>query len=136
MKVFISYSQKDEALASKVVAILEEAGLDAWYDKREITPGENWAEKIAQGLRESDAMVVLLTPGALESGPVRLDIDYALMEKSYNKRLIPVIVGEPEEFSKEGIPWIFKHLNVINLPERGKDDESLRQIARALKEVA
>src|ERR1044072_3894836 len=133
MKVFISYSRKDEALASKVVAILEEAGLDAWYDKREIMPGENWAEKIAQGLKESDAMVVLLTPDAIESGTVLLDINYALMEKAYNKRLIPVIVGEMEEFSKESIPWIFKHLNVINLPERGKNDESLRQIARALK---
>jgi hypothetical protein len=55
MKVFISHSHKDEALATKVVTYLEAAGLDAWYDKREIMPGDNWAEKIAKGLRESDA---------------------------------------------------------------------------------
>ena len=47
MKVFISYSSKDEALATKIVESLEEAGLDAWYKKREILPGDNWAEKIA-----------------------------------------------------------------------------------------
>jgi hypothetical protein len=41
MKVFISYAHKDEALAAKVVTSLEKAGLDAWYDKREIMPGDN-----------------------------------------------------------------------------------------------
>jgi lactate dehydrogenase-like 2-hydroxyacid dehydrogenase len=67
MKVFISHSSKDEALAAKVVSYLERAGLDVWYDEREIMPGDNSGEKIDQGLRESDAMVVLLTPNALEN---------------------------------------------------------------------
>lgn len=136
MKVFISYSHKDEALAGKVTAVLEEAGLEAWYDKREVMPGENWAEKIAQGLKESDAMVLLLTPAALESEFVRRNLDYALSEKKYNKRLIPVIVGQPEEFSKEMFPWILKRLKTITLPEHGRNEESLKQIAQALKEVA
>ena len=39
MKVFISYSSKDEMLATRLVASLEKAGLDAWYQKREIMPG-------------------------------------------------------------------------------------------------
>lgn len=30
MKVFISYASKDEALATRLVASLEDAGLDAW----------------------------------------------------------------------------------------------------------
>ena len=136
MKVFISYAGKDEALAAKVVASLEEAGLDAWYAKREITPGENWGEKIAQGLKESDAMVVLLTPDALESNSVSWDINYALGDKAYSRRLIPVMVGDLEEFSNSNIPWILKHLNVIKLPERGSNNESLRQIAQALKDAA
>lgn len=136
MKVFISYSRKDEALAQKVVDSLEEAGLNAWYDKREIMPGDNWAEKIAQGLKESDAMVVLLTPHALESDSVRWDIDYALSEKAFNKRLIPVLVGDSEDFTSHQIPWIFNRLQTIKLPQHGRNDEQLKQIAEALKEVA
>src|SRR3712207_2570525 len=107
MKVFISYSYKDAALAKKVAAFLDKAGLNAWYDKREIMPGENWAEKVAQGLRDSDAMVVLLTPHALESASVRWDINYALSEKAFNNRLIPVLVGDSEDFSSYNVPWIF-----------------------------
>lgn len=136
MKVFISYSRKDEALAEKVVASLEEAGLDAWYDKREIVPGENWAESIARGLKESDAMVVLLTPNSLDSDLVRLDIDFALGENAYNNRLIPVFVGEPADLPSVKIPWIFKHLKSVRLSEYGRDNEQLKQIAYALKEVA
>jgi TIR domain len=136
MKVFISYARKDEALAEKVAAALEEAGLDAWYDKREIMPGDNWAEKIAKGLKESDAMVVLLTPNSLESDLVRRDIDFALSENAYNKRLIPVIVGEEAELPAWKIPWIFQHLKTVVLPEHGRNKEQLKQIANALKEVA
>ena len=38
MKVFITYATKDQALASKLATLLEEAGLDAWYDKTRDSP--------------------------------------------------------------------------------------------------
>jgi hypothetical protein len=136
MKVFISYSSRDKALARRVAEVLEAAGLSVWADWREILPGDNWAEKIGQGLRESDAMVVLLTPDALESDSVQRDISYALGERRYSHRLIPVFVGGPEEFTAESVPWILKQLKVVNLPERGKREEDLKQIAQVLKEVA
>jgi len=136
MKVFISYAHKDERLAAKVVSYLEKAGLDAWYDKREIMPGDNWADKIAQGLKESDAMVVLLTANALDSESVRRDIDYALSQKPFKRRLIPVIVGDSENFPSHRIPWIFNHLQTIKLVDNGKDEEQLEQIAQVLKDAA
>jgi hypothetical protein len=136
MKVFISYAGKDEALASKVVASLEEAGLDAWYSKREIMPGDNAADKISAALQESDAMVVLLTPSSLESNSVSWEIDYALSQKPFRRRLIPVLVGETGDFPPDRIPWIFSHLQTLKLSENGKNDEDLKQIARALKDAA
>jgi len=136
MKVFISYSPKDEALATKIVGALEEAGLDAWYKKREIMPGDNWAEKIASGLKESNAMVVLVTPEALESEAVQSSISYALAEQAYSKRLIPVIVGDSADFPADRIPWIFKRLHTVKLSKDGENEEQLKEIAQALKDVA
>jgi hypothetical protein len=136
MKVFISYAGKDEALASKVVASLEEAGLDAWYSKREIMPGDNAADKISAALQESDAMVVLLTPSSLDSNTVSWEIDYALSQKPFRRRLIPVLVGETGDFPPDRIPWIFSHLQTLKLSENGKNDEELKQIARVLKDAA
>ena len=136
MKVFISHAHTDESLVKKVVTVLEDAGLEVWDDTREIMPGDNWADKVAQALQESDAMVVLLTPDALRSSWVRWDIEYALGEPGYRKRLIPVLVGDPKEFPKEEIPWILRHLRMITLAEHAKEEEGIRQIARALLEVA
>ncbi len=131
MRIFISYSQKDKALAKEVADAIEKAGFNVWYHD-EVMPGENWAERIGQELKDSDAMVVLLSPDALESDFVRFDIDYALSEKKYNKRLIPVLIGNLED----KMPWILKRLNTISLPEHGTNEEHLKQITQALKEVA
>jgi hypothetical protein len=136
MKVFISHAHKDAALARKVATVLRESGLDVWNEEYEIMPGENWAEKISEALKESEAMVVLLTPEALESSNVLWEIGYALGKESYEKRLIPVIVGNPDRLPQDKIPWILRRLTMINLPEQGKDEESIRKIALALKEVA
>jgi predicted RNA-binding protein with PIN domain len=136
MKVFISYSSKDETLATRIVASLEAAGLDAWYSKREIMPGDNWAEKIANGLRESNAMVVLVTPDALESDAVQSSISYALSERAFSKRLIPVIVGDSADFAKDRIPWIFNRLKTIKLSKDGGTKEQFKKIAQVLKDAA
>lgn len=136
MKVFISHSHTDEKLARRVAAILEETGLDVWDDRREIMPGDNWAAKVAQALQESDAMVVLLTPEALRSSWVRREIEYALGDKAYSKRLIPVLVSPQERIPEEDIPWILRHLESIKLDQHDKEEEGIRQIAQALLDTA
>lgn len=135
MKVFISYAHANEILARKVSKALENAGLDVWNAEREIMPGDNWAERIAEGLKESEAMVVLLTPDALHSRAVRSEIDYALGKKSFNRRLIPVLIGPLDKYAEDTIPWILRHLSMITLPEQ-RPEEGIQQITQALKEVA
>ena len=137
MKVFISYSQEARALARKVGEALDRAGLDAWYDEK-IFPGDNWGEEIAQALKESEAMVVLLTPNALHSTNVRREIDFALTNKNFNKRLIPVLVGfdDSDNFVKEQVPWIFHHLNIIKLPAYGTQEEGINRITQAVRDAA
>jgi len=133
MKVFISHAGADETFVRKVVAGLEEAGFEAWDASREILPGDNWADKTARALQESEAMVVLLSPDALRSGSVRREIDYALGEQRYSNRLIPVL---PKELNEEEIPWILRHLRMIQLGGDAKEEEGIHQIAQALLEAA
>src|ERR1051325_426174 len=136
MKVFINYAPKDEDLATELVAQLEAAGLDAWFKKREILPGDNWAEKTSEGLKESDAMVVLLTPNSLESEAVQNNISYALGDKSFNQRLIPVLVGDVEKFASDRIPWILKRLIPVSLGKDSATNTAFNQIVQALKSAA
>lgn len=122
-------------LARKVASGLKESGFDV-FDDTKILPGQNWAEEIAQALRECEAMVVLVTPDALASQWVEAEISYGLGQLSYSHRLIPVFVGSPDQIPEEKIPWILRHLKGIVLPEPGKDEEGIAQIALALKQVA
>lgn len=96
LKVFISHSSKDVALARKIADVLKKEGLEVW-DDREIFPGDNWAAKVAKALDEANAMVVLLTANGIASRSVRQDVSYALGEKRFKQRLIPVVVGSAEK---------------------------------------
>jgi hypothetical protein len=136
MKVFITYAPEDEDLATELVDRLEAAGLDVWFKKREILPGDNWAEKTSAGLKESDAMVALLTPSSLESEVVQSNISYALGDKSFNHRVIPVLVRDVEKSASNRIPWILKKLRPVSLGNNQTTDAGFNEIVQALKDAA
>lgn len=137
MKVFISHSQETKNLAKELGEELKRVGMDVWNYEEEILPGDNWAEKMGQALESSQAMVALLTPDVVNSPFVIRDIEYALGKKSFNKRLIPVLVGAEEESNLlQKLPWILKHLNVIKLPAFGQRKEGFDRITEALQATA
>lgn len=134
-KVFLSYSPSDKKLAQKIQTTLKNAGLEVWEREWEIFPGDNWAEKTGQALKESDAMVVLLSPMSVESSNLQNDIDYALFNRRFEQRLIPVLVGDPQQIPPEKIPGILRRLNMLSLPENGRT-EDLNQVVVALQAAA
>jgi len=136
MKVFISYAESDERLAEKIAESLKQAGITIRDYRQEILPGELWSEKASEALRDSDAMVVLLTPEAVRSKQVRSEINYALSQDAFKNRLISVVVGSPDKLPKKEVPWILWELQVVKLPERGNLKEGIRKIAQTLLEAA
>ena len=141
MKVFLSHSSNDtddRALIQKITDELTRAGMEVWDDTREIYPGDNWAQVTSQALEESQAMVVLFTPESVDSKWIQWDIGFALGNVAYKNRLVPVLIGDPNRFSEENLPfpWIFRHLKVVNIPDHGKNDENIKQIADAIKAAA
>lgn len=136
MKVFLSYSHRDDALASRLAKDMESEGVSVWYGGRDNLPGDNWAEKIGQALADSDVMVVLISAGALQSSSVRRDIEYALGKKNYKYRVIPVVVGGQQLLQAPDFPRILKKLKILQLPEDEQDQEGLKRVVVALHQVA
>src|SRR5579859_4774267 len=66
MKIFISYSRDDSAFALRLHDNLKRAGFDLWIDQGDIHMG-NWDQQVAQALKESAAMIVILTPKSVAS---------------------------------------------------------------------
>ncbi|MCY7350995.1 MAG: toll/interleukin-1 receptor domain-containing protein [Cytophagaceae bacterium] len=135
MNVYLSYSHSDAALAWKVADSLRKEGFQVW-DDREMQPGKNWAEAMGNALRESEAMVILLTTAWLQSPHAQRDLEYALSERKFKGRLIPVVAGD---IPIEEVPWVLReisHIQLLNLPDLKTNSEGLIRIGEVLNAVA
>jgi hypothetical protein len=135
MNVYLSYSHPDTELAWKMADSLRNEGFEVW-DDREIRPGGNWAETVGNALRESEAMVILLTPAWLASPYAQHDLEYALSERKFKGRLIPVIAGE---VPIQDVPWVLRqtqHIHLLDLPDLKTNSEGLIRIGEVLSAVA
>lgn len=75
--VFLSYSRRDQAFVDRLIAELERAGLDVWIDRDDIPGGAAWEATISRAVRESAALVVVLSPAAAESDYVPKELSLA-----------------------------------------------------------
>ncbi len=108
-KVFISYAHADQAAAQRVARQLGAAGLDVWFDRDKLQPGDNWALALGRAIADSDALVVLLSPDALASEWVQREIEYALTEQRYKNRVVPVVVRPTRN-----VPWILRNFQMLD----------------------
>ena len=120
-------------MATRVSEALQKKGLDVWDPDVDLLPGDNWAAKVARALEESQAMVVLLTPDAVNSPHVKRDMGYALGEKRFSNRLIPVAVGDRTRLPAHDIPWIVRRLPWVELDDPGEEDAQINRIANAIR---
>ena len=136
MKVFISHSHETKTLAKEIGAALQRAGFEVWDHAQEIFPGDNWAKLTSDALEEAQAMVVLLSPHDVDYYPIRYEINFALVGRQFERRLIPVFVGIDDESVLNRLPWILHRLTPISLPADGKDQRGIEKIAQALEAAA
>jgi hypothetical protein len=136
MKVFLSYAKSDEKLARRIGDGLRHVGLTVWDYRRDVLPGDLWAEKATKALRGSDAMVVLLTPDGVHSEQVRWEIEYALGSQAFKNRLIPVIIGSPDKIQRNSVPWILWKLQTVTFPAHGNQSKAIQEIAQRLAQAA
>ena len=109
VRVFLSYTQADQAFAKALSQELTRRGLDVWSDEQKILPGDNWGASIAEALRRSKAMVVLISPDSMRSKFVRSEIQYALGDLGYEQRIFPVMVEETSS-----VPWILNKFIILD----------------------
>jgi hypothetical protein len=112
MKVFLSNARKDDGLARDLRQHLEREGFSVWTLEDDITPGENWAKKVARALDASELMVLLITPRAFDSDVLRQNVEFVIGSEKYADRVFSVFVGPTAEAGKD-VPWI-----LLNLPHR------------------
>ncbi len=87
-EIFISYCRKDADPAELLRGRLKEAGFSTWIDLEGLQAGEEWGQEIDQAIRDSAAVVVLLTPASRASAYVAYEWAFAL---GAGVRVIPIL---------------------------------------------
>jgi hypothetical protein len=72
-QIFISYEQTDEAFAVQLTEDLRASRATVWLDIHNAERGRYWSRSIERALSESNMMIVLLSPEALESAHVTVE---------------------------------------------------------------
>jgi TIR domain/Mind bomb SH3 repeat domain len=89
MMVFISHSSKDKWIARRLSQDLEARDITTFLDEKDIQTGDSIDDSIQEHLAESDEVLMLLSPTALDSHWVLLEIGGA---RALGKRLVPVLL--------------------------------------------
>ena len=129
MQVFLSYAHPDGALAEALQSYLEKKGFSVWNPQADLLPGDNIFLRNGEALKNSRAMVVLISPESMRSEWVRGEIQYALGDQKYEGRLFPVQVRPTSS-----MPWILREFKILDA-KRGVNKIG-ETIADALKQVA
>lgn len=94
MKIFISYSRKDEKFARKLATSLSEQEVSLWIDVKDIPAGMKWSSAIQEGLDTCDVLILIVSPDALASTNVEDEWHYFMHKK---KPIVPLLWRPVEE---------------------------------------
>src|SRR5262245_61828890 len=96
--VFISHSHRDKEIVRKLATDLREQGVKTWVDEMEIRVGDSIVERIDEGLRQADYILVVLSRDSISSTWVRREIAGAIARdpSAASRSLIPVIIDPIE----------------------------------------
>lgn len=110
---FVSYSRADIDEVSDLVNALRKANFKLWVDLEGIPPSTEWQEEIRNGIANSDAFILCISPTAVVSEPV---LDEIVLAAQFGKRIITVLLSDtpyndlPEPARR--IQWIDARQNV------------------------
>lgn len=89
MKVFISHSSHDKWVAKQISRLLESDGHTTFLDEKDIKTGDPIDAAIQTHLKDSDHLIIVLSPASIGSHWVFIEVGGA---KALGKRVVPILL--------------------------------------------
>lgn len=105
-QVFISYSRKDLTFVEQLASDLKMAGFEVWYDFSRLRGGERWISEIQKAIKNSQCVIVVLSPDSV--GSVWVEREF-LLSSNLKRKIIPLLYRECE------LPLNYLDLNYIDV---------------------
>lgn len=93
-RAFISYVQQDQDVAKRMATDLSNRGIQTWFDQQEILAGDSIIERIREGIRSADYLIILLSKQSRKSEWVEREIGIAFERfgEEAATTIIPVLI--------------------------------------------
>jgi hypothetical protein len=133
MKVFISYSSNDEVKVLRLVNELKENGVDVWFDQEEIMPGDDFIERMRQGINGCAYYLLCISPSfdkKTSQSWVKHEFRLAMLKEQENNSncIIPVRIK-----SGGGVPAEIGSRAYADLSTPLKWEKNINRLIRVLK---
>lgn len=125
-KVFVSYSRTDGSFAERLRDRLIEAGFEAYLDKHDIAPGEDWRGRLGGLIESSDTIVFVISPDSVQSKICDWEVNRAEL---LGKRIIPVVFRETDA---DAVPDRMKRLNYVFMRTEEEENAGIPELSAAL----
>jgi hypothetical protein len=128
-QVFISHSSIDTWVARQIASCIQSFGASTFLDEADIEYGDDFEEKILSAARNSNEMIVLLTPWALQRPYIWLEIGAVW---GLGRRIVGILHGitANELVTHEGTPALLKRIDLVEL---NKVDAYLDQLRERIR---
>ena len=90
-EIFLSHAHADRSFLRRLTKVLQAHGIRYWYSKRHLVGAQQWHDEIGRALGRCDWFLVVLSPAATRSEWVKRELVYALNERRYKGKIVPVL---------------------------------------------
>ncbi|MBV9850489.1 MAG: toll/interleukin-1 receptor domain-containing protein [Armatimonadetes bacterium] len=117
-EVFLSHASPDAAFVMPLVETLRRHGIPVWYSQTNIVGAQQWHDEIGAALSRCDWFALVLSPHAAASMWVKRELLFALQQKRYENRIIPIL-HQPCDVSQ--LSWTLPAFQMVDFTT-GFDD--------------
>jgi TIR domain-containing protein len=110
-EVFLSHASQDHDRASPLRDLLVAHGVPVWFSPHHVKGAQLWQDEIGAALERCGWFMLLLSPHAVKSMWVKRELNYALTEKRYANRIIPLLF---KQCDLRALSWTLPQYQMID----------------------
>jgi hypothetical protein len=103
--VFISYSSKDERLATRLRADLRARDVRCWFGPEDIRIGDRFRQRIEEAIRKHDKLLLVLSESSIASSWVESEVEAALEKEQKTGKLVLFPIRLDDAVMKSTAAW-------------------------------
>lgn len=113
-KIFVSHGSHDSWVVEQIASAIHNTGAPAFLDEKNIPKGRDFKKRIYDEIKESDELVVLITPWSSKRSWIWIEIGAAWIQ---DMPVVAVFYGvEPKDLEESGQgKAVLEDINIIQL---------------------